>query len=167
VCSITCIENFSVAHELGHLLGCRHNPEADDTTSTAHGRIIFGADPSNTSYPDGARTIMAYSVKNETRVNYWSNPDVQFLGHPTGTAKYQDCAAQIRQRAPIVAKWASAKSGTRRQVNSDKQVEATVASSSGAHGAELSSLPRLLGNEVPPALHAAKASSNDSATVLV
>jgi len=144
VCNVDCVDYHSVAHEFGHLMGCRHDPVHDDTKScTAHGKIIFGADQNSTEYPNGARTIMAYSVNGETRVNQWSNPDVQFLGHPTGTPGWQDCAAQIRQQAPIVAKWAS-ESRARRSVPLLKQQHWTF--------------PRLLGGASSRASRAAKAS---------
>ena len=77
---------YSFAHEIGHLAGCRHNPQADPTTtpfSYGHG------------YQHGPefRTIMAYAdgcTPPCPRINYWSNPSVSYNGIPTGTAVTND-----------------------------------------------------------------------------
>lgn len=66
-CAMT---NLSLAHEIGHLLGACHNPEANIGCSPfayGHGYIL----PS-----EGMRTIMAYQcpLRNCTRVPQWSRP---------------------------------------------------------------------------------------------
>lgn len=72
---------YSFIHEIGHLIGCRHNPENDwhDTPfEYGHGYI----------YPDGRwRTIMAYDTycDNCNRIPYWSNPHITYDGVPMGT----------------------------------------------------------------------------------
>ncbi|MBS1538653.1 MAG: zinc-dependent metalloprotease [Bacteroidetes bacterium] len=74
------ISNYSFAHEIAHLFGCRHNTEADATNAPyadAHGY----RDISN-----GWRTIMAYqSSPATTRIAYWSNPSINYSGNPMGT----------------------------------------------------------------------------------
>ena len=73
--------NYSFIHEIGHLIGCRHNPENDGNSSPyeyGHGYI----------YPDGGwRTIMAYSTycNGCIRKQYWSNPYITYNGVPMGT----------------------------------------------------------------------------------
>lgn len=88
-----CIENsnYSLAHELGHLQGARHD-RVDDAASTpyayGHGYIA----------PNHAwRTIMAYpnaacDIVNCPRINYWSNPRVTYPvdGQVMGTTAYED-----------------------------------------------------------------------------
>ena len=72
---------YSFIHEIGHLIGCRHNPENDTNSSPyeyGHGYI----------YPDGGwRTIMAYSTycSGCIRKQYWSNPSITYNGVPMGT----------------------------------------------------------------------------------
>ena len=72
---------YSFIHEIGHLIGCRHNPENDNNSSPyehGHGYI----------YPDGGwRTIMAYSTycSGCIRKQYWSNPYITYNGVPMGT----------------------------------------------------------------------------------
>lgn len=72
---------YSFIHEIGHLIGCRHNPENDNNSSPyeyGHGYI----------YPDGGwRTIMAYSTycNGCIRKQYWSNPYITYNGVPMGT----------------------------------------------------------------------------------
>ncbi|MDR1343695.1 MAG: T9SS type A sorting domain-containing protein, partial [Prevotellaceae bacterium] len=73
--------NYSFGHEIGHLLGCRHDPYVDNTqTPFAYGHGYVN--PSNTW-----RTIMAYpdACGSCTRLLYWSNPNVTYGGVPMGT----------------------------------------------------------------------------------
>jgi hypothetical protein len=73
---------YSLAHELGHNMGARHDWFVDDETTPygyAHGYV-------NTT--DRWRTIMAYNTACEpgycTRLQYWSNPNVAYNGDPMG-----------------------------------------------------------------------------------
>jgi len=84
--SEACIADHSFDHEIGHLVGCRHDYYVDPNLvphSYCHGYI----NPSMTW-----RTIMAYNNKckkegcNCPVIGYWSNPNVFYNGEPTGTS---------------------------------------------------------------------------------
>lgn len=73
--------NYSFVHEIGHLLGCRHDPYVDSNTTPfayGHGYVYS---------PGNWRTIMAYSnaCSSCIRRQYWSNPNVTYGGVPMGT----------------------------------------------------------------------------------
>lgn len=98
-------ENFSYAHEIGHLAGAWHNPEVLSNTS-----------PKNPPYAHGFAmtsdrefvTVMGYpttcSPDRCPRVWNWSNPDATtFFGAPTGTNDTHNNACLWRERAPVVA----------------------------------------------------------------
>ncbi len=73
------VDNFTFAHELGHNQGSRHNRGADNSDNGAflysHGYIE----------PSGVfRTVMAVFTSGVDRVGHFSNPDVNFMGLPTG-----------------------------------------------------------------------------------
>jgi len=71
--------NYSFGHEIGHLLGCRHDPSTDpSTTPFAYGH---GYVHSSSTW----RTIMAYPYGSSIRLLYWSNPNVYYNGVPMGT----------------------------------------------------------------------------------
>lgn len=77
---ICATENYSFGHEMGHLLGCRHDMSSDANIipyAYAHGYI----NPSETW-----RTIMAYDKCNGCdRIGNWSNPNAYYNGEVTGT----------------------------------------------------------------------------------
>lgn len=80
--------NFSFAHELGHIMGARHDWDADDTNNSpfAFNHGFVRTNPTNSTTAPW-RTIMAVSNINTTnRIGRWSNPDVNFVGDPTGVA---------------------------------------------------------------------------------
>jgi hypothetical protein len=81
------VGNFTQDHEFGHNRGCRHDNDGTTTPfSYGHG------------YNQGSifRTIMAVS-SSVTRVNYWSNPDVNFPGGggAMGTTTLRDNARAL------------------------------------------------------------------------
>lgn len=89
--------NYSFGHELGHLYGARHNPEADGTTTPyayGHGKCYT---------PGNWRTVMSYSCSGETRINYWSNPSILYGGVATGDVSTRNNARVLNDRDGVVA----------------------------------------------------------------
>ncbi|GEM_PF-2574689 len=102
------VGNYSLIHELGHNFGCRHaigdsglTRSSAALTSYSYGWHFTGSDL--VEY----RTIMA--KQSGTRIGYFSNPDVTFLGTPTGVAIGQSDeahnAASINDARDYVATW--------------------------------------------------------------
>lgn len=88
--------NYSFAHEIGHLLGCGHDPSNDSSSTPfayGHGYVH----PSNTW-----RTIMAYGPKSCTRLLNWSNPNVTKDGAPMGTVATHNNARVWNERSNTV-----------------------------------------------------------------
>jgi hypothetical protein len=77
--------NMTLAHEIGHNLGCRH----DRDNSSPHGSYdyAYGYRTADSRY----RTLMAYSPG--TRVLRFSGPDSQYSGYTMGVAAGQPDAA--------------------------------------------------------------------------
>ena len=87
---------YSFAHEIGHLQGLRHNPEVDGSTSPyayGHGYVYS---------PGGWRTVMAYNYNGETRIQYFSNPNVTYGGVPMGTAGTHNNARVLNQTSTTI-----------------------------------------------------------------
>jgi hypothetical protein len=98
--------NYTFAHELGHNEGSNHAPQ--DPTGLGAFSYSFGyKNPSNLF-----RTVMAYECSGGgcPRVLHFSNPNVDYLGNPTGTAT-QNNALSINNVRTTVANF-RASSGT-------------------------------------------------------
>jgi Metallo-peptidase family M12B Reprolysin-like len=104
------VHNYSLAHQIGHLYGCQHNKYELDTVPT---RPFPYANGYNWVYSDCAnfRTIMALDDDescegqadyNCTIIPYWSNPEVFYLGVPTGT-RLANNARVLNEQAPTLA----------------------------------------------------------------
>ena len=86
---------YSFGHELGHNMGCAHDP---GNAGSAAYSYSYGFRTSNSQY----RTVLAYSPG--TRVNRYSSPNVQYSGYTMGTAS-QDNARSLDNTASFVSAW--------------------------------------------------------------
>jgi peptidyl-Asp metalloendopeptidase len=89
---------ISIAHEIGHILGARHDRSIDANDMP----FAYGHGHVNGKWRD----IMSYrqSCDGCLRIPYWSNPRVLYNGEPTGTAS-EDNARVILEQAERVSKF--------------------------------------------------------------
>jgi peptidyl-Asp metalloendopeptidase len=89
---------YSFGHEVGHLLGARHDPGNDPTTTP----YAFGH---GYQYAAGGwRTVMAYNCSGGcTRINWWSNPNNTRSGVAMGTSSQSDNARVLNITTPTAA----------------------------------------------------------------
>lgn len=97
----TCaVGNLTFAHELGHNMGSQHNPENGSGATFPYG---YG------HWHNGVyRTVMSYvnpCTNGCNRAPYFSNPDVIYLGLPTGIAGQRDNVRSINNTADWVANY--------------------------------------------------------------
>ena len=88
---------YSIAHEVGHILGARHDRYMDPNDTPfpfAHGYINGSKWRDMMSYQQGCGGC--------PRIPFWSNPRVQYQGEPIGTAA-TDNARVILEQAERVA----------------------------------------------------------------
>ena len=72
---------YSFAHEMGHNMGC-HHAVGDAGLQQGAGLFNYSHGWRFTANSTTYRTVMAYSPG--TRIDHFSNPDIDFLGVPTG-----------------------------------------------------------------------------------
>ena len=88
---------YSFGHEIGHLQGARHNTEADATNAP----FSYGHGFRNGS---AWRTVMGYDCSPSCpRLQYWSNPDVNYGGVSMGTVSTNNNARVLSTTAAAVA----------------------------------------------------------------
>jgi len=96
------VGSLAFPHELGHNMGLRHDWYVDNHTtpySYAHGHVNVG-----TSSSTRWRTIMSYADKCTdqgvfcTRIPYWSNPSLSYMGSPLGVPAGTNTSCMLRNR---------------------------------------------------------------------
>jgi hypothetical protein len=96
------VANLAFVHEIGHNFGALHDP-ADDPDDEPY---AYGHGYVNRTSGSGWRTIMASSISCNSacpRIQYFSNPNVNYQGSPTGTAALHDNARVHRERMATIA----------------------------------------------------------------
>jgi len=104
----TCaVGNLTYAHEHGHNMGMAHNPE--NGGAAAHPFAYGHWNNSAATQDERFRTVLSYSnpctTANCIRRPYFSNPQVQYMGQPTGIADQRDNARNMELVTDTVANW--------------------------------------------------------------
>jgi hypothetical protein len=83
---------YSVAHEVGHILGARHDRAVDSNEAPfpfGHGYVNGRKWRDMMSYREGCNGC--------PRIPYWSNPRVAYKGEPTGTPATDNARVILEQ----------------------------------------------------------------------
>ena len=105
---------FTLAHEIGHNMGCLHNREdaSDSSQSSDYDYGSFAYGKRWFSNGKGFRTVMAYndSAKSyENSIPFFSNPSVSYQDVPTGNVGQEDNAQALTISAPYVSNFRQSK----------------------------------------------------------
>jgi hypothetical protein len=96
---------YTFAHEIAHILTCRHDFDSDDTPGIMHGYRFHDAKCRD------RHTIMHVIPAGQSRIQNYSNPRVKFQGRPTGTADRENNAQQFQLNACTVASFRETNNG--------------------------------------------------------
>lgn len=93
--------------ELTHNMGATHNPEDANVTPLFPYSYAHRYQDPNANDIQSFRTVTAYrcSFPSCPVRSYVSNPNVTYLGVPTGVVDQRDNARTLRQSLPVIAKW--------------------------------------------------------------
>jgi peptidyl-Asp metalloendopeptidase len=111
-----CFSNQTFAHEIGHNQGNAHDRKNGGSSAYAYSFGYRTCDNIAPSNGQSFRTVMAYSCSG-SRLNYFSNPRVNYNGAPMGVAyesdpaNSADNARSMNNTAPITAAFRGAPSG--------------------------------------------------------
>ena len=107
VVSQSCAGNYGLAQAFGWNLGAYRDPESSTNRRFPYGHALCH-DPGNW------RTLMSRSPNESCPVfqPYFSNPDVSFMGTPTGDSDTRNNARVINETAPVVAGYRRAPAAT-------------------------------------------------------
>ncbi len=106
VVNYTCASgSFSFAHEIGHIFGLYHDRASLGMPTNGVPSYKYGF--LHKAPPPEWRTIMAtYNTCIVcTRINYWSNPDLTYQGHPLGTITYENEARFLNEKREEIANY--------------------------------------------------------------
>ncbi len=94
-------DDYTLAHEIGHNLGCQHDKAH---AYGSNGQLMPGLFDYSYGYdkPGIFATIMSY---NSPTIPYFSNPDITYQGYAIGVAGEADNAETIRQTMATVASY--------------------------------------------------------------
>ena len=94
--------SYTLAHEIGHNMGCLHNRE-DSTWDSDYELSAFCFGKRWYLGGQGYRTVMSYDSNPASygnRIPFFSNPSVSYLGTSVGNAGTEDNAQVLSITAP-------------------------------------------------------------------
>lgn len=107
---------WSLAHEMGHLIGARHQYQADKSLIPVSYCHASFANAPNNDQNGGWRTVMAtrdmISSFSLIRIPYYSDPDAYYGGILLGESTYRDNVRNLTERRSIIANLMKQKYGT-------------------------------------------------------
>lgn len=102
--------SMTFPHEIGHNLGCAHDKNNTTVSGVYSDSYGYQQDLISPKF----FTIMAYAVgcQNCTRIDHFSNPNVDYQGIPTGVSGQINNVRALAYTAPIAANWRATATGT-------------------------------------------------------